>query len=231
MSETASPSASASRSTGPTDKPNMGAMDQVQGTVGQVVDQAQSAAGQVSEQAKQQASSQLESQKGRAVDSLVTVAQALRQTGQHLQQQDQSAVAGYVEQAAERVETVTNYLRGRDVPQLMADTQDFARRQPALFLTGAIALGFLGGRFLMSSGRRAAPQQSTSLARAYTPTYGYTELGPSGSTGFAAGARMGQSTAPIAGGSVPPTTGSPSAELRGAAGIRGGGTVPDALEA
>jgi len=136
-----------------------GLADQAQAKAGQVVDQAQGAAGQVAEQAKQQATSQLESQKRRAVDSLVTVAQALRQTGEQLEQQEQGAVGGYVEQAAERVERVTNHLRSHDVPELLAQTQDFARRQPGLFVAGALALGFLGARFLMSSGQRAAQQQ------------------------------------------------------------------------
>ena len=66
-----------------------GLVDQAQDKVGQLVDQAQHTAGQVTEQAKQQATSQLESQKERGVDSLVTVAQALRQTGQHLREQEQ----------------------------------------------------------------------------------------------------------------------------------------------
>jgi hypothetical protein len=137
-----------------------GLTEQAQSKVGQVAEQAQGAAGQVAAQAKQQATSQLESQKDRAVDTLVTVAQALRQTGQQLQQQEQSTVGGYVEQAAERVERMTNYLRAREVPDLIAETQDYARRQPGLFVTGALALGFLGARFLMSSGQRA-PQRRT----------------------------------------------------------------------
>jgi hypothetical protein len=135
-----------------------GLSDQAQAKASQVVDQAQGAAGQVAEQAKQQATSQLESQKDRAVDTLVTVAQALRHTGQQLQQQEQGAVGRYVEQAAERVERVTDHLRAREVPELIAETQDFARRQPGLFVAGALALGFLGARFLMSSGQRAAQQ-------------------------------------------------------------------------
>jgi hypothetical protein len=131
-----------------------GVADQAQDAVGQVVDQAQQTASQVTGQAKQQATGQLESQKGRLVDSLVTVSQALRQTGQHLNEQQQGAVAGYVERAAEQVERTTNYLRARDVRALLDDTQQLARREPALFLAGALALGFVGARFLMSSGQR-----------------------------------------------------------------------------
>ncbi len=131
------------------------AVKQVSDTVSEVVDQAQNTARQVSAQAKQSATSRLESQKERAVDSLVTVAHALRQTGQHLNEQDQGTFATYIEQAAERVEGLTNHLRAKDVTQLLAETQDFARRRPAMFLGAALALGFAGGRFLMSSGQRA----------------------------------------------------------------------------
>jgi hypothetical protein len=139
-----------------------GVADQAKDTAGQVVDQAKDTAGQVADQAKQHATSQLESQKDRTVEVLVTVAQAIRQTSQHLHEHDQGAVGGYAEKAAERVETLTDYLRTRDVPALLADTQDLARRQPGLFLTGAVALGFLGARFLKSSGRRAMTQRGTS---------------------------------------------------------------------
>jgi hypothetical protein len=118
----------------------------------------------VTEQAKQQVTSTLESQKDRAVDTLVSVAQALRQTGQHLHDQEQGGVAGYLDQAAERVETLTNHLRGRDVPQLLADTEDIARRSPGVFLGAAVALGFIGARFLMSSGQRARAQRAYGLA-------------------------------------------------------------------
>ncbi len=134
--------------------PSQGVGGQAQDKVEQLVDQAQQMAGQVTGQAKQQATSQVESQKDRAVDSLVTVTQALRQTSQHLHEQQQGPVAGYVDQVAERAEHLTNYLRARDVPQIVSDTEDLARRQPGLFVASALALGFAGARFLMASGRR-----------------------------------------------------------------------------
>jgi hypothetical protein len=127
---------------------------QVPDTVSEVIDQAQNTTRQVSAQAKQGATSLLESQKERAVDSLVTVALALRQTGQHLNEQDRGAVGTYIEEAAHRVEGFTNHLRANDVPQLLAETQAFARRRPALFIGAALGLGFAGARFLMSSSHR-----------------------------------------------------------------------------
>ncbi|MBV9358589.1 MAG: hypothetical protein JO023_24015 [Chloroflexi bacterium] len=134
------------------------------------MDQAQQTAGQVTGQATEQATSQLENQKGRLVDTLVTVSQALRQTGQQLNQQEQGTVAGYVERTAEQVDRTTNYLRSHEVRELLADTQDLARREPALFLAGALALGFVGARFLMSSGQRR--QQALPAAGGTSGSYG-----------------------------------------------------------
>ena len=218
MSQSSFPASGAPGSPGATGgEPTSGVVDQAQGTIGQLADQAQSTAGQVTDQAKQQATSQVESQKGRAVDTLVTVAQALRQTGQHLHQQDQAAVGGYVEQAAERVETLTNHLRTRDVPQLIAETQDFARRQPGLFLMGAAALGFVGARFLMSSGQRAASRQFASGNPSYPPSYG--QLGAlESSTGTAAYMRSTPPMRPVSSpagssGAMPATSGHAAAEV------------------
>jgi len=164
----ATPIQSNSAGTGP------GLVNETQDRLNQVVDQTQDAAGQVTHQAKQQATTQLASQKDRAVDSLITVAQALRQTSQHLHEQEQGMIAGYVEQVAERVERATNHLRSRDVPQLLSETQDLARRRPGLFIGSAIALGFVGGRFLMSSGRSATASPSSTLSPVSAP--GTTEL-------------------------------------------------------
>jgi len=168
---------------GSDDGAGRGITDQAKDTAGQVVDRAKDTAGQVADQAKQQATSQIESQKERTVVALVTVAQAIRQTSQHLREQDQGAVGGYVGQAAERVETLTDYLRTRDVPALLADTQDLARRQPGLFLAGAVALGFVGARFLKSSGRRAMTQRGASSGyagdgRQLQPAYARTMATP-----------------------------------------------------
>jgi hypothetical protein len=119
-----------------------------------VVEQTQQKAGEVVDQAKQQATSQLSSQKDRAVDSLGTVADALRQTGNHLRQNDQQGIAQYADKAAERVEQFSGQLRGKDVQEIVRDVERYARQQPALFLGGAFVLGLLGARFLKSTARR-----------------------------------------------------------------------------
>ncbi len=117
----------------------------------QVAQQGERKAGQVADQARQKAKGQLSAQKERAAGCLGSVAQALRQSGQHLKEQNQVQVGQYTEKAAEQVERFSGHLRERDVDQLTGEAEDFARKRPALFLGGAFALGLLGTRFLKSS--------------------------------------------------------------------------------
>jgi len=124
---------------------------QVKETVGQVTEQAQQAAGQVVDQARQQVASRFAGQKDRAAEGLTSVAQALRQTSQQLREHDQQSVTGYIESAASQVERVSTYLKQNDLGGLIDDVEQFARRQPALFLGGTFVLGLLGARFLKSS--------------------------------------------------------------------------------
>jgi uncharacterized protein YjbJ (UPF0337 family) len=166
---------------------------QVKETVGQVADQAQHAAGQVVDQARQQVSSRLAGQKERAAEGLTSVAHALRQTSQQLREQDQQAVTGYIESAASQVERVSNYLKHNDLGGLIEDVEQFARRQPALFLGGTFVLGLLGARFLKSSRpttRVGGYPGSTALAQR---ELGYQGIGSSTSfpnAGTSSGASM-----------------------------------------
>ncbi len=100
---------------------------------------------------RQGASTQLGTQKDRATEGLGSVAQAVRQTTQQLRDQKHDTVARYAEQAADQIERLTNRLKEKDVNELMRDAQVMARRQPALFVGTAFAVGLLGARFFKSS--------------------------------------------------------------------------------
>lgn len=160
----------ATRSPSPFDRTTSGAgstADQANDVLGHVADQAQQTAGQVVDQAKQQATSKLGDQKEQAVGSVGSLAQALRQSGQQLRDKDEAPLAGAAENAAERLEGVAAYLRQNTIEDIIADAEDFARRQPAIFLGGAFFLGLLASRFLRSSGSAGTGDGagSTALAR------------------------------------------------------------------
>jgi hypothetical protein len=100
---------------------------------------------------KDRASEQINSQKNRATDGLGTMAQAVRQSTQQLRDQRHETVASYVEQAADQLERLSQRLKQKDVGELLEDAQRLARRQPALFVGSAFALGLIGARFMKSS--------------------------------------------------------------------------------
>ena len=60
-------------------------------------------------------------------------------------------MARYADEAADWIEDFSRAVRERRWRDIVADTEDFARRRPALFALGAIAAGFLAGRMLSAS--------------------------------------------------------------------------------
>ncbi len=205
---TPKPGASASQASGGGTQGGAGHSSQTQQKVGEVTDQAKQQAGEVVDQAKQQATSQLSAQKDRLVDSLGTVADALRQSGKHLRENEQQGFAQYADKAAERVEQFSGQLRGKDVQEIVRDVERYARQQPALVLGGAFVLGLLGARFLKSTAQRDESGGSSDdryrgnqsggyrpgyYARAYGGRYGGGAMpgGYGATTGPAAGATPG----------------------------------------
>lgn len=146
---------------------------------------------------KEQATAQLSSQKDRATQGLGTVASAVRQTTQSLRDQQHDAVAGYVEQAADQIERLSERLKNKDVTELLNDAQQLARRQPAIFIGGAFALGLVGARFLKSSSKddyddyRSGGSYGSygSTSGAYGSGASRTNIGTGASTGDVTGGR------------------------------------------
>jgi hypothetical protein len=99
--------------------------------------------------------SQLNTQKDRATDRFGSVVQAVRQSTQQLREQQHDSIADYVDQAAGQLERFSNTLKEKNVSELLDEAQRFARRNPALFIGGAFALGLVSARFFKSSRDRS----------------------------------------------------------------------------
>lgn len=136
-------------------------------TTDQLADKAQQGAEQVkqtvssaTDKAKQTAKSQASTQKDQAAQSLHTVGQAVNQAAQQMRQNNQTPMAHVAETAASNLNQFADHLSSRNIDDLIGEVEDFASRQPALFLSGAFLLGVLGARFLKSS--RSGMNQSGS---------------------------------------------------------------------
>ena len=110
----------------------------------------------IGDRVRQRINTQVDAQKDRAVDGLMSVAEAVRRMGGPLQGQAYEPAVKYVEGAADRVEQAAQYLREHDVDELVDDLRKVARRQPAVFVGVGFLAGAICGRFLKSSNRERA---------------------------------------------------------------------------
>jgi hypothetical protein len=77
-------------------------------------------------------------------------------------------------------------MRERHWGELVADTEDFARRQPTWFVLGAVATGFVLGRLLWGASAGERQHDAAGSSRSSEPTRTVTAAISSGS-GTAAG--------------------------------------------
>ncbi len=100
---------------------------------------------------------------GKQVDERSTVigqqigslAQDLRNVGDQLRENGTvGAAAGYVDQGAELVDKLAQYLQDADSDTLIGDLEHYARRQPWAVAGAAVVLGFAASRFLKTSSVR-----------------------------------------------------------------------------
>ena len=115
-----------------------------------------------------------------AAQGISQLAESIRRLSVDLES-EQPALAGAASTAADQGERAARFLEESDVRQIIAKVEDAARRQPVVFLGGALLLGAIAARFLKAAGNGDSAT-STELAggrNAYASTLansdGYTE--------------------------------------------------------
>lgn len=141
-----------------------------------IVDQAKQAvthvASDVADRAISQVNTSLDGKRDKAVETMGSVASAIRETGEKLK--GVGPLADVVGKAANSVEKVADFFDGKQIGDVVRDVERFARREPALFIGAAFAVGLIGGRFLKSSAHRGESDagilaDSPSSDRGYAP--------------------------------------------------------------
>jgi hypothetical protein len=115
----------------------------------------------VAGQAKELARSRISERKSRSATDLGNVANALRQTGQQL---EGNIGLPLVNGAADRLEHIAELLDTTDPAEFVRGVERFARRDPLLFLAGALAIGIVGARFVKSSAMHAQSPATSSAS-------------------------------------------------------------------
>jgi hypothetical protein len=135
------------------DQPNVGTKRATSSNTSKVTAKTHEAAAQVKEVVAEQANQLRDravSAKEQAGDRIRGVATQLRGMSDTLRQGDPLA-ADVAERASQGVESVARYVSSATPQSFIRDTEQLARRQPALFYGAAFLLGLAAGRFIKSS--------------------------------------------------------------------------------
>lgn len=121
-----------------------------------LLDQAKSTAGQAYGVATEKATSVIDEKKTDLASGLTSVADTIRQVSSTLKETDEQTgitdtAAKYSSSLADQVEQISQYFERNDVRAMLGDVERFARKNPAVFIGGAFAVGLLAARFLKSS--------------------------------------------------------------------------------
>jgi ElaB/YqjD/DUF883 family membrane-anchored ribosome-binding protein len=123
--------------------------EKIRGVKDQVVDQAKHSF----RDARDSASTSLNQSRTQAADRIGSIAQAVRGTGDRLRMDNQGGIADLTDSLADSVDRLSSYLRDRDLGDVRQDVEAFARRQPAVAIGVALAVGLVAARFIKSSPR------------------------------------------------------------------------------
>ena len=130
-----------------------------------MTDRIRDKAQQAASGARDQAESAVDRGRIRAASTLSGVARALLQSSE----ESDGTTRRVVERAGQEVQRLSDFVERTPPREMLARTERLARRQPALFLGGAFALGLLAARFLKSSRQNEEPDDEQALRRSYTP--------------------------------------------------------------
>jgi hypothetical protein len=123
--------------------------EKAQEVAGQAQEKAQEAAGQAQEMMREQ----VDQRSTQAGEKISGTAHDLRSVGEELRNQGKDTPAKFADRGAEQFEKVGSYLSESDGDKLLADVEDFGRRQPLAVLAGGLVVGMAAARFLKASSR------------------------------------------------------------------------------
>jgi hypothetical protein len=163
-------------------------------TAQQAKDKVQETAQQAAGEAKGRVRDQVDQRSTDAGRRVTTMAQDVRSVGDELRKQGKDQPAKLADHAAQRAESLGDYLQRSDGETILGDLEDFGRRQPWAVIAGGLVLGVAASRFLKaSSSRRYQSRSSRPPARRddVAPAGALAGTGTYAGTGRYAGADLG----------------------------------------
>lgn len=108
---------------------------------------------QLGEQARDEGKQRVEEARGTAAGKVDTLADSVKAAASQLSENDIGHLSEYVSDLAENMSRLSTSLREKSGDEMLRDVTRLARENPALFITGSLAIGFGLSRFARASGR------------------------------------------------------------------------------
>ena len=140
---------------------------------------------------------ELEGLRGTAADNLEKLAEGAQAAASTLQHDDVGHLSEYVSDMATRMTSFSSNLRTKSGDEILHDVSRIARENPALFVTGSVAIGFGLARFARASQKQAVQETvSETASRNYAENSTYSpQSGNYAATGGAAAGSTGSASA------------------------------------
>jgi len=156
QSETAGVKQAASRAGDDAKQGTRRAAESVKKEAASVAQEVQSAASDAASRAKQESRDFLDRQKSRAAEEVGHFESAIRRAGETLRDEQDDNLADYADRAARQLSRLKDYLQRQDLPALLQDVENTARRRPEMLFGGMFVAGLATARFLKASSRQRA---------------------------------------------------------------------------
>jgi hypothetical protein len=139
------------------------------------------AASNAATQSRSFISNQLDARSTQLGDTISSAAGDLRRIAEDLRSSETvSGTADFATRGADAIDRVAGYLRSADGDRLLADIENFTRRQPWTIAVASLTAGFAASRFLKASSSR---RYRSSYDSTYGTSYGSSSYGTTGQTG------------------------------------------------
>jgi len=103
--------------------------------------------------AKEEASRYVAEKKETTANRIDSYSSAFHDTARNLEEKDPN-IAWFTHQAADRLQSIAEYMRTRDFTALREDAENLARRHPATFFGGMFVAGLIVGNIVKASRRK-----------------------------------------------------------------------------
>jgi len=117
-------------------------------------EQAREAGQRLKDAAAQRVEQEFDKRSNAASRQADETAHALQESAERFRAHDQASLAHLAEEGADMLARLSGSLREKSFEELSSDLQHEARRHPALFIAGAVGVGFAMSRFLRASSHR-----------------------------------------------------------------------------